>query len=151
MLLAEIGHRPRIQLSQHAGAGGPGGGGLMQGLKRVMGGGGLFVTHYEAVAGSGMVTFAAKVPGHIMPADVAQARRCSCTATAGCAAHPASRRASGCSRASAAAWRHRRHHARTVTGCINKIVRTVRDACRTQQCVLTWVSSIPTPSRVPVS
>ncbi len=71
---------PNIQLSQHmsgapagpAGPAGPGGqGGFMQGLKRVMGGGGLFLTHYEAVAGTGMVTFAAKMPGHIMPTDIA--------------------------------------------------------------------------------
>jgi uncharacterized protein (TIGR00266 family) len=61
---------PGIQLSQHA-SGGDGGGhghGLMRGLKRVMGGGGLFLTHY---AGPGSVTFAAKVPGHIMPVDIA--------------------------------------------------------------------------------
>jgi uncharacterized protein (TIGR00266 family) len=65
---------PNIQLSQHAGLGGPGGGGLMQGLKRVLGGGGLFLTHYEAVSGAGMVTFAAKVPGHIMPVDIEPGR-----------------------------------------------------------------------------
>jgi uncharacterized protein (AIM24 family) len=68
---------PNIQLSQHMSTGGPGGqgggggGGFMAGLKRVMGGGGLFVTSYEAVSGSGMVTFAAKMPGHIMPTDIA--------------------------------------------------------------------------------
>ena len=44
-----------------------GGGGLMPGLKRG-GGGGLFVTRYE---GPGALTFAAKVPGHIMPVDIA--------------------------------------------------------------------------------
>ncbi len=38
----------------------------MQGLKRVLGGGGLFLTRYEAMSGTGMVTFAAKLPGHIM-------------------------------------------------------------------------------------
>jgi uncharacterized protein (TIGR00266 family) len=64
-----------IQLTQHMGAGGQaGGGGFMQGLKRVMGGGGLFMTHYEATAGAGMVTFAAKLPGHIMPADIEPGR-----------------------------------------------------------------------------
>lgn len=62
---------PSIQLTQHMGTGGPGGGGLMRGLKRVLGGGGLFLTHYEAVSGAGMVTFAAKLPGHIMPVDIA--------------------------------------------------------------------------------
>jgi uncharacterized protein (TIGR00266 family) len=58
---------PTIQMSQRAG----GGGGFMRGLKRVMGGGGLFVTHYEAAGGAGMVAFAAKLPGHIVPADIA--------------------------------------------------------------------------------
>jgi uncharacterized protein (AIM24 family) len=65
---------PNIQLSQHMSTSGPGGtgsGGFMAGLKRVMGGGGLFVTSYEAVSGSGMITFAAKMPGHIMPTDIA--------------------------------------------------------------------------------
>jgi uncharacterized protein (TIGR00266 family) len=62
---------PNVQLSQHMGTGGGGHGGLMQGLKRVMGGGGLFITRYEAVSGPGMITFAAKLPGHIMPVDIA--------------------------------------------------------------------------------
>jgi hypothetical protein len=64
---------PNIQLSQHMGTGGQGGGGggFMQGLKRAMGGGGLFLTHYEAMQGAGMVTFAAKLPGHIVPTDIA--------------------------------------------------------------------------------
>jgi uncharacterized protein (AIM24 family) len=44
-----------------------GGGGFMQGLKRVVGGGGLFLTRYE---GPGAITFAAKLPGHIMPVDI---------------------------------------------------------------------------------
>jgi uncharacterized protein (AIM24 family) len=55
-----------IQMSQTTGTGG-GGGGFRQGLKRVMGGGGLFLTRYE---GPGMITFAAKVPGHIVPVDI---------------------------------------------------------------------------------
>jgi uncharacterized protein (AIM24 family) len=59
-----------IAMSQRTGAGGGPGGGLMHGLKRVMGGGGLFVTHYQATGGTGMVTFAAKLPGHIRPIDV---------------------------------------------------------------------------------
>jgi uncharacterized protein (TIGR00266 family) len=61
---------PNIQLSQHMSTG-SGRGGLMQGLKRVMGGGGLFLTQYEAVSGAGMITFAAKLPGHIVPVDIA--------------------------------------------------------------------------------
>jgi uncharacterized protein (TIGR00266 family) len=58
---------PGIQMSQAA-AGGGGGGGFMRAAKRVMGGGGLFLTRY---AGPGSVTFAAKVPGHIVPVDIA--------------------------------------------------------------------------------
>ena len=58
-----------IQMSQGMSAGGPGGGGggFMQGLKRAIGGGGMFVTHY---GGPGAITFAAKVPGHIMPVQI---------------------------------------------------------------------------------
>jgi uncharacterized protein (AIM24 family) len=56
---------PSIQMSQRVSTGG--GGGFMQGLKRAIGGGGIFVTHYE---GPGAITFAAKVPGHIMPVDI---------------------------------------------------------------------------------
>jgi uncharacterized protein (TIGR00266 family) len=61
---------PNIQLSQHMSTGHGHGGGLMQGLKRVMGGGGLFLTRYEAVSGAGMVAFAAKLPGHIVAVDI---------------------------------------------------------------------------------
>jgi uncharacterized protein (TIGR00266 family) len=64
---------PNIQMSQHTSTGPAGEGGhghLMQGLKRVLGGGGLFLTHYAAVNGAGMVTFAAKLPGHIVPTDI---------------------------------------------------------------------------------
>jgi uncharacterized protein (AIM24 family) len=57
---------PSIQMSQTTRTG-PGGGGFMQGLKRVVGGGGLFLTRY---AGPGQITFAAKVPGHIVPVDI---------------------------------------------------------------------------------
>jgi uncharacterized protein (AIM24 family) len=56
-----------IQMSQATSAGGPSGGGLMGGLKRIAGGGGLFLTRYD---GPGAVTFAAKVPGHIVPVDI---------------------------------------------------------------------------------
>jgi uncharacterized protein (AIM24 family) len=54
-----------IQMSQTTAGGG--GGGLMRGLKRAIGGGGLFLTRY---AGPGNVTFAAKVPGNIVPVDI---------------------------------------------------------------------------------
>jgi uncharacterized protein (AIM24 family) len=56
---------PGIQLSQTAGTGGTRG--LMQGLKRMAGGGGLFLTRYQ---GPGVVTFAAKLPGSIMAVDI---------------------------------------------------------------------------------
>jgi uncharacterized protein (TIGR00266 family) len=61
-----------VQMSQttSTGGGGGGGGGLMQGLKRVMGGGGLFLTRFEASGGQGMVAFAAKLPGHIVSVDI---------------------------------------------------------------------------------
>lgn len=55
-----------VQMSQRANT--AGGGGLMRGLKRAMGGAGLFLTHYD---GPGMVVFAAKLPGHIVPVDIA--------------------------------------------------------------------------------
>jgi len=58
-----------IQMSQTTSSGpaGGAGGGLMGGLKRMLGGGGLFLTRYQ---GPGSITFAAKVPGHIVPVDI---------------------------------------------------------------------------------
>jgi uncharacterized protein (AIM24 family) len=53
-----------IQMSQTTG----GSGGFMRGLRRALGGGGIFLTRYE---GPGMVAFAAKMPGHIVPVDMA--------------------------------------------------------------------------------
>ncbi|QMU77622.1 TIGR00266 family protein [Streptacidiphilus sp. PB12-B1b] len=47
-----------------------GSGGLMGTLKRAVGGGGIFLTQYQAKDGAGLVAFAAKVPGHIVPVDV---------------------------------------------------------------------------------
>jgi len=47
------------------------GGGVMAGLKRIAGGGGLLLTRYEPAGGEGMVTFASKVPGRIFPIEVA--------------------------------------------------------------------------------
>jgi len=43
------------------------GGGLVRGIRRMLGGGGLFLTRYE---GPGQVTFAVKLPGHIVPVDI---------------------------------------------------------------------------------
>jgi uncharacterized protein (AIM24 family) len=56
-----------IQMSQTMNTGGGGGGGLMGGLKRMMGGGGLFLTRYD---GPGSISFATKIPGHIVPVDI---------------------------------------------------------------------------------
>lgn len=60
---------PNIAMSQSTG-----GGGLMQTLKRAAGGGGIFMTQYLAQNGPGMVAFATKVPGHIVPVDLAPGR-----------------------------------------------------------------------------
>lgn len=57
-----------VQLTQTTSAGGQKG--LMSGLKRAMGGGGLFLTKYEAEGGPGMVAFGAKLPGRIFPVTV---------------------------------------------------------------------------------
>jgi uncharacterized protein (TIGR00266 family) len=61
---------PNIQMTQSMSSSGSGGGGFLGGLKRVMGGGGLFLTRYQAAGGNGMVAFAAKLPGHVMPVDI---------------------------------------------------------------------------------
>ncbi|MFE9429196.1 TIGR00266 family protein [Kitasatospora sp. NPDC006697] len=63
-----------IQMSQTTNTGGPRGGGLLGTLKRAVGGGGLFLTRYQAQGSAGLVAFAAKVPGHIVPVDVAPGR-----------------------------------------------------------------------------
>jgi len=47
-----------------------GGGGLLGTFKRVVGGGSLFMTEYRARGGSGAVSFATKLPGHIVPLEV---------------------------------------------------------------------------------
>jgi uncharacterized protein (AIM24 family) len=58
-----------MHMSQTMSGGGQGGGGggFMGGLKRVLGGAGLFLTRYD---GPGLVTFAAKFPGAILPVQV---------------------------------------------------------------------------------
>src|SRR5258708_33529121 len=48
-----------------------GGGGLFGALKRVVGGGSLFMTEYRADGDFGVVAFATKLPGHIVPIEVA--------------------------------------------------------------------------------
>ena len=57
-----------VQMTTHTQMGG--GGGLFGVLKRVAGGGSLFMTEYRAQQYPGQVAFAAKVPGHIVPVQV---------------------------------------------------------------------------------
>jgi uncharacterized protein (TIGR00266 family) len=57
-----------VQLTQTTSTGGQKG--LMSGLKRAIGGGGLFLTKYEAQGGQGMVAFGAKLPGRIFPVTI---------------------------------------------------------------------------------
>lgn len=57
-----------MAMSQTTSTGGHGG--LMGGLKRALGGGGIFLTRYESNGGQGMVAFAAKMPGRIIPFQV---------------------------------------------------------------------------------
>jgi uncharacterized protein (AIM24 family) len=57
-----------MQLSQTTSVGGQKG--LMGGLKRAVGGGGVFVTKFEAQGGQGMVAFGAKLPGRIFPVTI---------------------------------------------------------------------------------
>ncbi len=47
-----------------------GGGGFFGALKRVAGGGTLFMTEYTAQGYAGEVAFATKVPGHILPVEI---------------------------------------------------------------------------------
>ncbi len=59
-----------IQMTTHTQMGG--GGGLFGVLKRVAGGGCLFMTEYRAIQYPGEVAFATKVPGHIVPVQLGQ-------------------------------------------------------------------------------
>ena len=59
-----------IQMTTHTQMGG--GGGLFGALKRVAGGGSLFMTEYRANQSRGDVAFATKVPGHIVPVQLGQ-------------------------------------------------------------------------------
>jgi uncharacterized protein (AIM24 family) len=60
---------PNLTMSQTASPGGRGG--LMAGLKRALGGAGVVLTRYEATGGPATVAFAAKLPGRILPVEVA--------------------------------------------------------------------------------
>jgi len=59
-----------IQMMTHTQLGG--GGGLFGVLKRVAGGGSIFMTEYRAYQYPGLVAFATKVPGHIVPIELGQ-------------------------------------------------------------------------------
>jgi uncharacterized protein (TIGR00266 family) len=59
-----------IQMTTHTQMGG--GGGLFGVLKRVAGGGSLFMTEYRAMQYPGEVSFATKVPGHIVAVQLGQ-------------------------------------------------------------------------------
>jgi len=61
-----------IQMTTHTQLGG--GGGILGVLKRVAGGGTLFMTQYRAVGAPGELAFAAKLPGHIVPVEVGAGR-----------------------------------------------------------------------------
>src|SRR5512146_2363882 len=57
-----------IQLTTHTQF--AGGGGLFGVLKRVAGGGSIFMTEYRAMGAPGELAFATKLPGHIVPVEV---------------------------------------------------------------------------------
>lgn len=57
-----------IQMTTHTQMGG--GGGLFGVLKRVAGGGSIFMTEYRAWQYPGTVSFATRVPGHIVPVEL---------------------------------------------------------------------------------
>jgi uncharacterized protein (TIGR00266 family) len=57
-----------IQMTTHTQFGG--GGGLFGVLKRVAGGGSIFMTEYRAMGAQGELAFATKLPGHIVPVEV---------------------------------------------------------------------------------
>ena len=61
-----------IQMATHTQMGG--GGGLMGVFRRVAGGGSIFMTEYRALGYAGEIAFATKVPGHILPVEVAGGR-----------------------------------------------------------------------------
>ena len=61
-----------IQLTTHTQF--AGGGGFLGAIKRVAGGGSLFMTEYRAIGAPGEVAFATRVPGHILPVEVGAGR-----------------------------------------------------------------------------
>jgi len=61
-----------IQMTTHTQFGG--GGGIFGVLKRVAGGGTLFMTEYRAAGSAGELAFATKMPGHIVPLEIGPAQ-----------------------------------------------------------------------------
>jgi uncharacterized protein (TIGR00266 family) len=57
-----------IQMTTHTQLGG--GGGIFGAIKRVAGGGTLFMTEYRAIGARGELAFATQLPGHIVPVEV---------------------------------------------------------------------------------
>ena len=57
-----------IQMTTHTQM--AGGGGFFGAIKRVAGGGTLFMTEYRAAGMAGEIAFATKVPGHILPVEL---------------------------------------------------------------------------------
>ena len=60
---------PSIQMTTHTQF--AGGGVLFGVIKRVAGGGSIFMTEYRAMGGPGELAFATKLPGHIVPIELA--------------------------------------------------------------------------------
>lgn len=61
-----------IQMTTHTQFGG--GGGIFGAIKRVAGGGSLFMTEYRAGGMPGEIAFATKLPGHIVPVEISPAQ-----------------------------------------------------------------------------
>src|SRR5277367_941162 len=57
-----------IQMTTHTQLGG--GGGIFGAIRRVAGGGTLFMTEYRAIGARGELAFATQLPGHIVPVEV---------------------------------------------------------------------------------
>jgi uncharacterized protein (TIGR00266 family) len=60
---------PNVQMTTHTQF--AGGGGFFGAIKRLAGGGSLFMTEYRAMGGPAELAFATRVPGHIVPVEVA--------------------------------------------------------------------------------
>ena len=61
-----------VQMTTHTQMGG--GGGFFGAIRRVAGGGSLFMTEYRPYGGPGEVAFATRVPGHIVPVEIGNGR-----------------------------------------------------------------------------